>query len=158
MWFPSLCHKRLCILLLAGALGSLWGRQLLCGAVLPSHVVVRNWTCFLAASREVRPPASRHVNEPSWKWILSHDLAFPLLQPPLTSWLQWITNTVNGKSWNKILFFSFCLHVYKESACNAGDLSSIPGLGRSPGEGNGYPLQYSGLQNSRDCIYLSNSY
>ena len=38
----------------------------------------------------------------------------------------------------------------KESACNAGDLGSIPGLGRSPGEGKGYPLQYSGLQNSMD--------
>ena len=35
----------------------------------------------------------------------------------------------------------------KESACNAGDLISIPGLGRSPGEGNGYPLQYSCLEN-----------
>ena len=34
----------------------------------------------------------------------------------------------------------------KESACDAGDVSSIPGLGRSPGEGNGYPLQYSGLE------------
>ena len=34
----------------------------------------------------------------------------------------------------------------KESACNAGDLGSIPGLGRSPGEGKGYPLQYSGLK------------
>ena len=40
----------------------------------------------------------------------------------------------------------------KESACNAGDLDSIPGLGRSPGEGKGYPLQYSGLENSIDCI------
>ena len=40
----------------------------------------------------------------------------------------------------------------KESTCNVGDLSSIPGLGRSPGEGNGYPLQYSGLENSMDCI------
>ena len=38
----------------------------------------------------------------------------------------------------------------KETACNAGDLGSIPGLGRSPGEGNGYPLQYSGLENSMD--------
>ena len=38
----------------------------------------------------------------------------------------------------------------KESACNAGDLGSIPGLGRSPGEGKGYPLQYSGLENSMD--------
>ena len=42
--------------------------------------------------------------------------------------------------------------VDKESACNAGDLVSQPGLGRSPGEGKGYPLQYSGLENSLDCI------
>ena len=39
----------------------------------------------------------------------------------------------------------------KETACNAGDLGSIPGLGRSPGEGIGYPLQYTGLENSMDC-------
>ena len=39
---------------------------------------------------------------------------------------------------------------YKESACIAGDLALIPGLGRSPGEGNGSPLQYSGLENSMD--------
>ena len=38
----------------------------------------------------------------------------------------------------------------KESACNAGDLSSIPGSGKPPGEGNGYPLQYSCLENSMD--------
>ena len=36
----------------------------------------------------------------------------------------------------------------KESACNAGDESSIPGSGRSPGEGNDYPLQYACLENS----------
>ena len=40
----------------------------------------------------------------------------------------------------------------RESACNVGDLGSIPGLGRSPGEENGYPLQYSGPENSMDCI------
>ena len=40
----------------------------------------------------------------------------------------------------------------KESTCNVGDLSSIPGLGRSPGERNRYPLQYSGLENSMNCI------
>ena len=45
-----------------------------------------------------------------------------------------------------------CGSAGKESACNMGDLSSIPGLGRSPGEGKGYPLQYSCLQNSMDCI------
>ena len=38
----------------------------------------------------------------------------------------------------------------KESACITGDLGSIPGSGISPGEGNGYPLQYSFLQNSMD--------
>ena len=42
--------------------------------------------------------------------------------------------------------------VGKESSCNAGDPGSIPGLGRSTGEGLGYPLQYSGLENSMDCI------
>ena len=40
----------------------------------------------------------------------------------------------------------------KESICNAGDLGSIPELRRSPGEWKGYPLQYSGLKNSMDCI------
>ena len=55
-----------------------------------------------------------------------------------------------------------CLHEYnwgfpdsstgKELTCNAGDPGLIPGLGRSPGEGKGYPLQYSGLENSMDCI------
>ena len=38
----------------------------------------------------------------------------------------------------------------KESVCKAGDLGLIPGLGRSTGEGNGHPLQYSGLENSMD--------
>ena len=45
-----------------------------------------------------------------------------------------------------------CGSAGKESACNAVDLDSIPGLGRSPGEGKVYPLQYSGLENSMDCI------
>ena len=42
--------------------------------------------------------------------------------------------------------------VGKESAYNTGNPSSVPGLGRSPGEGIGYPLQYSGLENSMDYI------
>ena len=45
-----------------------------------------------------------------------------------------------------------CGSAGKESTSNAGYLGSIPGLGRSPGEGKGYPLQYSGLENSMDCI------
>ena len=51
------------------------------------------------------------------------------------------------------IFLGFpCGSAGKESACNVGDLGSIPGLGRSPGKGKGYPLQYSGLENSMDSI------
>ena len=46
----------------------------------------------------------------------------------------------------------YCGSAGKESTCNTGDLGLIPGLGRSPGEGKGDPLQYSGLENSMDCI------
>ena len=53
----------------------------------------------------------------------------------------------NYKCWGDFRHSS----VGKESACNAGDLGLIPGLGRFPGEGKGYPLQYSGLENSMDC-------
>ena len=45
-----------------------------------------------------------------------------------------------------------CGSAGKESACSVGDLGSIPGLGRSPGEEKGYPFQYSDLENSMDCI------
>ena len=53
------------------------------------------------------------------------------------------------------LFFSLepsCGSAGKESAYNAGHLGLIPGLGRSPGEGKGCPLQHTGLENSMDCI------
>ena len=51
------------------------------------------------------------------------------------------------------VFLGFpCTSAGKESVCNAGDLGSIPGLGSSPGEGKGHPLQYSGLENSMDRI------
>ena len=66
---------------------------------------------------------------------------------------------LNERSQKKIkyhicsIFLGFpCGSAGKESACNAGDLGSIPGLGRSPGEGKGYPLQFSGLENSMDYI------
>ena len=59
---------------------------------------------------------------------------------------------------NSILAFPFfykgfpCGLANKESICNVGDLGSTPWLRRSPGEGTGCPLQYSGLENFRDCI------
>ena len=51
------------------------------------------------------------------------------------------------------VFLGFpCGSTGKESVCNVGDLGLIPRLERFPGEGKGYPLQYSGLENSMDCI------
>ena len=67
--------------------------------------------------------------------------------PELISYLKVPT----GLAWWSNDKESTCGSVGKESACNAGDLGLIPGLGRSPGEGNSYPLQYSGLENFMDC-------
>ena len=52
---------------------------------------------------------------------------------------------------NKYLMTTVFGSAGKESACNVGDLGSIPGLGRSSGEGKGYQLQYFGMENSMDC-------
>ena len=58
-----------------------------------------------------------------------------------------------GKVMLNVLMKGFpCGSAGKESAHNVGDLDSIPGLGRPPGEGKGHSLQYSGLENSVDCI------
>ena len=61
-----------------------------------------------------------------------------------------------GKEWLPTpVFLGFpCDSAGKQSACNEGDLGSTPGSGRSPGEGNSYQLQYSGLENSMDCTVL----
>ena len=74
----------------------------------------------------------------------------PAMQGP------WFDSWVRKIPWSRdrlptLVFLGFlCGSTGKESACNAGDLGSILGLGRSPGKGKGYPLQYSGLENSTD--------
>ena len=74
------------------------------------------------------------------------------MQETLVQFLGWEDPLEKGRlSTPKFLGFP-CGSADKESACNAGDLGSVPGLGRSPGEGNVYPLQNSGLENSMDCI------
>jgi len=61
-----------------------------------------------------------------------------------------MSSSVEKEGLNPVKGFP-CGSAGKESTCNAGDQGLIPGLGRSPGEGKGYPLQYSGLENSVDC-------
>ena len=73
-----------------------------------------------------------------WKWDLE------LLQNSSWERQRWERDLVSG-------FFPGGA-ANKEPAWNAGDLGSIPGLGRSPGEGKSNTLQYSGLENSMDCI------
>ena len=65
-------------------------------------------------------------------------------------------NVDDNSSFNNFLeLLGFpCGSASKESACNAGDLGLIPWMGQSPGEGQGYPLQYSGLENSIDWIVI----
>ena len=78
-----------------------------------------------------------------------HSSIHPLVgTEQLFSYLSYGKSTI--PSFN-IPFFFLGFHgglAGKQSACNTGDLGSVPGLGRSPGEGKGYQLQYSGLENS----------
>ena len=87
--------------------------------------------------------------------LLSFDPQATLLQGGL-SLITFLHCFVRSSMWVGLLLLSWAPFVElgsagKESTCNVGDLCSIPGLGRSPGEGKGYPLQYSGLKNSMDC-------
>ena len=61
-----------------------------------------------------------------------------------------IMRSLTNPNWRTICFPGSSAG--KEPTCNSGDLGWIPGLGRSPGEGKGYPVQYSGLENFIDCI------
>ena len=73
------------------------------------------------------------------------DAEAPILWPPD------MKSSLSGKDLDAGKGFP-CGSAAKESAHNVGDQGSIPGLGRHPEEGKGYPLQYSGLENSMDCI------
>ena len=71
----------------------------------------------------------------------------------LKHWSFSISPSVNIQGWFSLEWSFPFSSAGKEPSCNAGDLGSIPGLGRSPGEGKGYPLQYSDLENSVDWAW-----
>ena len=77
-------------------------------------------------------------------------------RPRFDSWVEKVPWRRDKLLTTVVLGFPYgfpCGLAGKESACNAGDLGSFAGLGRSPGKRKGYPLQYSGLQNSMDYIF-----
>ena len=76
----------------------------------------------------------------------------PAMQEILIQFLHWEDRWRRDRLLTPVFLGFPCSSAGKESSCNAGDLGSVPGLGRSSGEGKGYPLQYSGLENSMDCI------
>ena len=76
----------------------------------------------------------------------------PAMQETLVQSLGWEDLLEKGEATHSSTLGLPCSSAGKESACDAGDLCSIPVSGRSPGEGKGYLLQYSGLENSKDCI------
>ena len=84
-------------------------------------------------------------------------LQYSCLENPMDGGAWWATAHGIAKSWPQLSDFTFIDTIGlprwlsgKESACSAGDLGSIPGSGRCPGDGNGNPLQYSCLENPMD--------
>ena len=79
----------------------------------------------------------------------------PAVREPWVRSLGWEDPLEKGKATHPVFLGFPCGSAGKESTCSVGDLGLIPGLGRAPGEGKGYPLQYSGLENSMDYIAYS---
>ena len=96
----------------------------------------------------------QHQSSNQYSWLISFRIDWYELLG-----VQGLSRVLSNNTIQKHQFFSAqpslgfpCGSACKESACNVGDLDSIPGLRRSPAEGKGYLLQYSSLKNSMDCI------
>ena len=130
--------------------GTHWITCVLAGHTPPSLGLLAE--CAITFS-EVKVKSLSHVRRFATLWTVAHQA------PPSTGFSR-------QEYWSGLPFPSPMVYlvpcflymgfpyssVGKESACNAGDPGLIPGLGRSPEEGKGYPLQYSGLENSVDSI------
>ena len=109
-------------------------------------------TCLLFRQRSPGYHLTKHFK--FMQELPSKEATALLNKPPLLSHSLKCEEIIMWKKRGRQIFL--CGSASKESAYSAGDLGLIPGLpgkrGRSPGEGKGYPLQYSGLENSINCI------
>ena len=98
----------------------------------------------LMAQLVKNPPAMQEM------WVQSLGWEDPLEKGKAIHSSINMEKNVPNMIWDKTIWGFPCSSIGKESAYNAGDSGLIPGLGRSPGEGNGNPIQYSCLENPRD--------
>ena len=104
------------------------------------------------------PPSKGFSRQEYWSGLPLSSPIFLLLATfsPIRSFSRFLPPPLCQREANKMLVLEWLGFSDgpsgKESACSVGDLGSIPGLGRSPGEGNSYPFQYPGLENSMDYI------
>ena len=113
---------------------------------------------LISGARILGSGKTRQEQNAVWFDIKRSSLEAQLVKNPPAIRRPWVDSSVEKICWRRDrlpapVFLGFSHgSAGKESACDAGDLGSIPGLGGSPGEGKGYPHRCSGLENSMDCL------
>ena len=118
-----------------------------------SYPLQYNWASLVAQLVKNLPALTWTVRSPGEG--IGYSLQYSVQVNFMDCIVHGVAKTERRDSLSTPAFVDFpCGSAGKESACNVGDLGLIPGLGRSPGEGNNYPLQYSRQENPMDCDYM----
>ena len=107
---------------------------------------------FTISQRKCSYPQNMHNHAKVASLVAQLVKNLPAMQKTLVCFPSWEDSLKKGQATHSSILGLPCGSAGKESTCNGGDLGLTPGLGRSPEEGKGCPLQYSGWENSMDCI------